>query len=115
MADAPVFDPAKPYEAVESPAPQFDPSQPFEAVDLEPPPRPFLERLAYGRALDRVLAPYVAAAKGAAEAFGGGPGGFSPETVRTLQDLGFTGIPSPAAVARSAFSTRRSAKELSAR
>ena len=52
------------------------------------PPQPFLDRSARGEALNRVIAPYVAAAKGAVEGFGSEPLGLSPEHVQQLRDVG---------------------------
>ncbi len=98
MPDAPPFDPAKPYETVGGQVPPFDPSKPFEQVEapaaediadrVNNVPQPFWDRLSYGKALDHVIAPFVSAAKGAAEGFGPEPLGMSPEHVRQLQEAG---------------------------
>ena len=76
---------AEPVEADQASGPTAWGAVPAEA---EAPPQPFLDRLAYGRALDRVLAPFIAASKGAAAGFGPEPLGFSGDHVRQLQEAG---------------------------
>ena len=85
MAEAPAFDPTKPFESA---TPAFDPSKPFDPIDDQPPPQSFMDRVARGDALNRAVAPFVAAAKGAAEGFGSEPIGLSDEHFRQLQDMG---------------------------
>lgn len=54
----------------------------------EPLPQPFLDRFVRGDALNRALAPYMAAIKGFGEQFGSEPLGLSDDHVQQLRDAG---------------------------
>lgn len=51
-------------------------------------PHPFINRIIRGDALMRAIAPFTAAAKGAAEGFGSEPLGLSDEHIQQLRDIG---------------------------